>query len=123
MQNVLKVDILEKFSLVNEYYTPKQVTVLNNTAVKIAKFKGPFTWHTHDNADELFWVLRGELSIEIKDSEPMTATENQFILIPQGVEHRPNPSNEAWVVLLEPDGLLNTGNVVNEHTVKDIEYI
>lgn len=123
MNKALRVDLAEKFALLDAYYTPKQVATVNNSAVKIAKFKGPFTWHKHVDADELFLVFKGELSIDLEGAEVLRAGPGQFILVPRGLEHRPNPETEAWVVLLEPEGVLNTGDVVNEFTVQDIEHI
>ncbi|MFV0395549.1 MAG: cupin domain-containing protein [Coprobacillaceae bacterium] len=119
------VDIKEKFTLVTEYYTPKRIASLNGTAIKIAKFKGPFTWHTHTDSDEIFWVIQGELKILLKGEkeEAITLQENQMFSVPKGIEHKPMAENEAWIVLLEPDDMLNTGNVDNEFTVRNIEKI
>lgn len=124
MKDLLKtIDILDKFNQITAYYTPKQIAVINNMAVKIAKFKGPFTWHQHDDSDELFWVVKGRLEIEIKDRPTLVADENQLLVIPKGLEHRPNPKEETLVALIEPCELLNTGNVKNSFTVEEIEKI
>ena len=120
------IDINQKFQLVTEYYTPKQIASLNGTAIKIAKFKGPFTWHTHIESDEIFWVVRGTLTIMMRASQGDTGisiTENQLFSVPKGVEHKPVADNEVWVVLLEPEDMINTGDVSNEFTVKKIDKI
>lgn len=123
MNQAIQVDLAEKFALLNAYYTPKQVASINDTAFKIAKFKGPFTWHKHAEADEMFLVFKGELAVDFRAGKTLQAGEGQFILIPRGLEHRPNPPAEVWVVILEPEGVLNTGDVVNEFTVANVECI
>lgn len=120
------LDLFEKFELVTEYYTPKHLASVNGTAIKLAKFLGPFTWHTHHDSNEIFWVIRGQLLIHLRTSEgekTITLKENQLFSVPKGIEHKPEAEQETWVVLLEPDSMLNTGDVKNEFTVKDIEHI
>lgn len=120
------IDMNEKFELVTEYDSPKQIARMNGTAIKIAKFKGPFTWHTHVESDEIFWVVRGRLTILLKTAQGETAVtiaENQLFSVPKGVERKPVAENETWVVLMEPEEMLNTGNVSDEFTVRDIEKI
>lgn len=119
------IDIKEKFELITEYYTPKKLASMNGTAIKIAKFKGPFTWHTHEDSDEIFWVVKGEVNILIRgeSEETVVIGENQMFSVPKGIEHKPVGKEEAWIVLLEPEDMLNTGNVENEFTVKNIELI
>lgn len=121
--NILPIDIKSKFSLITEYYSPKQIATINDMAIKIAKFKGPFTWHTHENSDELFWVVKGTLTIEIRNASPLIVQKNCLTTIPKGLEHRPNCPKETWVALLEPADLLNTGNIVNSFTRKNIDKI
>lgn len=119
------IDIKEKFELITEYYTPKKLASMNDTAIKIAKFKGPFTWHTHEDSDEIFWVVKGEVNILIrgKSEETVVIGENQMFSVPKGIEHKPVAEEEAWIVLLEPEDMLNTGDVENEFTVKNVELI
>lgn len=119
------IDIKEKFELITEYYTPKKLASMNGTAIKIAKFKGPFTWHTHEDSDEIFWVVKGELNILIRgeSEETVVIGENQMFSVPKGVEHKPVAEEEAWIVLFEPEDMLNTGDVENEFTVKNVELI
>lgn len=119
------IDIKEKFELITEYYTPKKLASMNGTAIKIAKFKGPFTWHTHEDSDEIFWVVKGEVNILMRgeSEETVVIGENQMFSVPKGIEHKPVAEEEAWIVLLEPEDMLNTGDVENEFTVKNVELI
>jgi mannose-6-phosphate isomerase-like protein (cupin superfamily) len=94
---------------------------LNDSYVKLAKLKGEFVWHHHDNEDELFLVVKGTLVIKLRDQE-LTIHEGEFVIIPKGVEHLPVAEEEVQVLLLEPKTTLNTGNVQNEKTV-DAEWI
>lgn len=115
------VDIAGKLELFSEYWRPKIVGELNDSYIKIAKFKGEFVWHQHENEDELFWVIKGTLVIKLRDQE-LTLHPGQFVIIPKGVEHLPIASEEVQAVLLEPRTTLNTGNIKNDRTV-DAEWI
>lgn len=84
--------------------------------MKIAKLKGEFLWHSHQNEDEMFYVCKGELSIKLRDGE-IVLREGECVVIPRGVEHKPVADTEAYVMMIEPKGTLNTGNVVNDRTV------
>lgn len=90
--------------------------------VKLVKFKGPFVWHHHDHEDELFYVMKGSVDMEFRD-KTVTLHEGEFIMVPRGIEHRPNAKEETEVMLFEPASTLNTGNIVNERTVKGPEKI
>jgi mannose-6-phosphate isomerase-like protein (cupin superfamily) len=114
-----KVNLTEKFSQFNEYYSPKIAGELNGQMVKLVKFKGPFVWHHHDNEDELFYVVKGSFDMEFRD-KIVTINEGEFIIVPRGVEHRPNAKEEVHVVLFEPGTTLNTGNVKNEMTIENL---
>ena len=111
------IDIARKFALFDEHWHPKIVGELNGSYVKLAKLKGEFVWHLHENEDELFWVIRGRLVIKLRDGE-VTIDPGQFVIIPRGVEHMPVAAEEVHVVLLEPKSTRNTGNVDNERTVE-----
>jgi len=117
-----KVNLTEKFSQVTEHYSPKIAGELNGQMVKLVKFKGPFVWHHHDNEDELFYVVKGSFDMEFRD-RTLTINEGEFIIVPRGVEHRPNAKEEVQVVLFEPGTTLNTGNVKNEMTKEELEKI
>ena len=90
--------------------------------MKLVKFKGPFTWHHHDNEDELFLVVKGRFRMELRTGNLEIGT-GEFIVIPRGVEHRPVADEEAWVLLFEPKSTLNTGNVENALTLKTLDRI
>jgi mannose-6-phosphate isomerase-like protein (cupin superfamily) len=117
-----KVNLLQKFELINEYWSPKIAGELNGQMVKLVKFKGEFVWHKHDHEDELFWVIKGTFKMDLRD-KPLFIEEGEFIIIPRGVEHKPVADNEVWVVLFEPATTLNTGNVVNEMTIEKLQSI
>lgn len=117
-----KVNLLEKFSLFSEHFTPKIIAELNGQHVKLVKAKGPFVWHHHDHEDELFLVVKGRLDMELRD-KTIRLEEGEMLVVPKGVEHRPVANEEVWIVLFEPANTLNTGNVVNEKTVADLKHI
>lgn len=117
-----KVNLAEKLSLFSEHYSPKIVGELNNQLVKLVKFKGPFVWHHHDHEDELFYVVKGKFDMEFRD-KTVTINEGEFIVVPRGVEHRPNAHEEVHVLLFEPATTLNTGNTVNEKTIVSLDRI
>lgn len=117
-----KINLEEKFQLFHEYWSPKIVGELNESYVKIAKFKGEFTWHIHDNEDEMFYVVKGVLTVKFRDKD-VCLKEGETIIIPKGVEHMPVAENEVHVLLIEPKSTLNTGNVTNSKTVVDLERI
>lgn len=117
-----KVILSEKFNLFAEHWSPKIVGELNDSYIKVAKLKGEFVWHHHDNEDELFFVVKGKLLIKFKDKE-VSLAEGEFIVIPKGVEHLPVADQEVHVMLIEPKTTLNTGNVINERTVENLNQI
>jgi mannose-6-phosphate isomerase-like protein (cupin superfamily) len=117
-----KINVAEKFSLFTEFWNPKIAGELNGQYVKLVKFKGPFVWHHHDREDELFYVVKGSFDMELRD-KTITINEGEFIIIPKGVEHRPNAKDEVHVILFEPASTLNTGNVKNELTLEDLKKI
>ena len=117
-----KINLAEKFSLFKEQWSPKIVGELNGQMVKLVKFKGPFVWHHHDHEDELFYVVKGSFDMEF-DNITVTVSEGEFIIVPRGVEHRPNAMKECEVMLFEPASTLNTGNVENEKTLHRLEKL
>ncbi|MED1957479.1 cupin domain-containing protein [Brevibacillus formosus] len=117
-----KVNIAEKFSLFHEYWSPKIAGEINDSYVKLAKFKGEFVWHQHENEDEMFLVVKGKLLIKFRDKD-VWLNEGEFLIVPKGVEHMPVAEEEVHVLLLEPKTTLNTGDQVNEKTVTDLETI
>jgi len=117
-----KVNLSEKLSLIKDFWNPHIAGELNGQMVKLVKFKGPFVWHHHDNEDELFLVVKGSFVMEFRDKN-VQINEGEFIIVPRGVEHRPNAPEEVEVVLFEPATTLNTGNTRNELTREKLEHI
>ena len=112
------VNIAQKFDLIDEFWSPRIVGELNDSYVKLAKLKGEFVWHHHDNEDEMFLVVKGRLTIKLRERD-ILLEEGEFAIIPKGVEHRPIAAKEVHVLLLEPKTTRNTGNIENERTVSD----
>ncbi len=108
-----KVNIALKLSLFTDHWSPKIVGELNGQQVKLVKFKGEFVWHKHDNEDELFYVVKGSFNMEYRD-KTITLTENEFLIVPKGVEHRPVAEQEVSVMLFEPASTLNTGDAISD---------
>lgn len=117
-----KTNVLEKLELINDYWNPRIVGELNNQHVKLAKFKGEFVWHKHDNEDEMFYVIKGSFTMEFRDKS-VEIKENEFIVIPRGVEHRPVATTEVSVMLFEPVTTLNTGDARDKLTRENLERI
>lgn len=117
-----KVNLTDKFKLFDEHWSPKIVGELNSQHVKLVKFKGAFLWHHHDTEDELFLVVRGRFRMEFRD-RAVWLEEGEFLIVPRGTEHRPVADEEVHVLLFEPAGTLNTGNVESERTRVELETI
>ena len=117
-----KLNLYQKLDLIDAYWSPKIVGELNGQHVKLARLKGEFVWHHHGEEDELFLVLQGRLLIQFRDGD-VVLEEGDCLVIPRGVEHRPVAEEEVSVLLFEPAGTLNTGNVRSEHTREDLERI
>ncbi len=117
-----KINLAEKFSLFHDHFSPKVVGELNGQLVKLVKFKGEFVWHHHDHEDELFYVVKGSFDMHMRD-KIVTIREGEFIIMPRGVEHKPVAHEEVEIVLFEPATTLNTGNVTNEKTVKELKHL
>lgn len=117
-----KVDLRQKLSLFDERWSPRVVAALNGQEVKLVKLEGEFVWHSHAAEDELFLVLEGTLRMELRD-RTIELTPGQLLVVPRGVEHRPVAEREVHVLLFEPEGTLNTGDVRNERTVEEPKRI
>lgn len=117
-----KININEKLDLFEEYWSPKIIGEVNESYVKVAKLKGEFLWHIHENEDEMFYVLRGSLIIRFRDKD-VIINEGEFLIIPKGIEHMPVAEEEVHVMLIEAKTTLNTGDVRNERTVEILEKI
>lgn len=117
-----KVNIIEKLSKFDDYWNPRIAGELNGQYVKLAKFRGEFPWHKHDNEDEMFLTIKGSFVLEFRDRK-MEIKENEFVIVPRGVEHRPVADEEVHVMLFEPKTTLNTGDTENDFTRPDLETI
>ena len=117
-----KVSLEEKLSLFSDHWNPRIVGELNGQHVKLAKLKGEFVWHKHEQEDEMFLVLKGCLLIEFRD-KTVELHPNEFIIVPAGVEHKPLAKEEVSVMLFEPASTINTGDVGGDLTKSQLEWI
>ena len=120
---ITKKSLAEGFAAFHEPWSPRVAGDINDMQVKLAKLEGAFVWHSHDVEDELFLVVSGRLRMEFRDQEAQMLEPGEFIIVPHGTEHRPVAEEPCEVVLLEPKSTLNTGNVVNERTVRRLERL
>jgi len=124
MNKIEPINIMNKFSLFNEEWTPKIIGELNGQYVKVCKLKGEFVWHSHENEDELFMVFKGTLLIDFRDERTVEVKEGEILIIPKGVEHRPHTNGEmVFNLLFEPKTTLHTGTIETEMTVKKLDWI
>jgi mannose-6-phosphate isomerase-like protein (cupin superfamily) len=117
-----KINISQKLAQFNDHWNPRIIGELNKQHVKLAKIKGEFIWHKHEDEDEMFLVLKGTLKIEFRDRTE-TIQENEIIIVPKGVEHKPIAEEEVSIMLFEPATTINTGALENELTRKNLESI
>ena len=117
-----KVNIAEKLKQIRGYWKPHIVGELNGQYVKLTKLKGKFIWHYHENEDEMFLVLKGRLLMELRGKK-LWIDKGEFVIVPRGVEHRPEAKKEAQILLFEPMSTLNTGNVRNKQTLENLDRI
>src|SRR5882757_1103323 len=117
-----KINIEQKLSLFNDHFNPKVVGELNGQQVKLVKLKGEFVWHKHDNEDELFYVLHGKLKMAFWD-KTVEINEQEFIIVPRGIEHKPMAEEEVSLMLFESASTLNTGDTRSELTRDELDSI
>lgn len=115
------INLAEKFTKIDNFWSPRIAGELNGQQVKLARLKGEFNWHHHETEDELFLVISGRLTIRLRDGE-LQLGPGEFVIIPRGVEHQPAAEEEVQVLLFEPAGTLNTGTERNTRSV-DAEWI
>ena len=118
----MAINFTEKFSLFNEQWAPKIIASLNDYHFKLARIEGAFTWHAHKETDEAFIVLEGDMIMEYRDCS-VPVKEGELVVVPKGIEHRPNAEKECKILLVEPAGTRNTGEVENERTHDSVEWI
>lgn len=116
------VNLKSKFEKIKDHWNPKIAGELNGQYVKLAKLKGEFVMHKHENEDELFLVVKGNLKIEMED-ETISLGEGEFFIVPKGVLHKPIAEEEVEVLLFEPKTVLNTGNILEERTRNELDWI
>ena len=117
-----KVNIKEKFTKIEEYFSPKIISSMDDYHIKLAKLKGEFIWHKHDNSDEVFILIKGILEIHFKDNV-VNVKEGELIVIPKNVEHRPIAKKECHVLLIEKKVTINTGSINDDFTILDPDWI
>jgi len=116
------INLMEKLNLFSDHYHPRLIGELNSQDLKIAKIKGEFVWHSHEQEDELFFVIKGWFNMEFRD-KIVRVDEGEMIIVPRGVEHRPVAEEEASILLFEPASTINTGAIRNDLTHKKIDRI
>jgi mannose-6-phosphate isomerase-like protein (cupin superfamily) len=116
-----KISLADKLSSFHEHWSPKIVGELNGQHLKLVKFQGEFVWHHHDAEDELFLVLQGSFRMDYREpsgaEQSLEISAGEFVIVPRGMEHRPYAVEEAHVMLFEPAGTLNTGNIRTDLTI------
>ena len=115
-----KVNLADKVGLLEEPYSPGIVGYLNDYKLVVVRVQGEFVWHKHDDTDDFFLVLRGRLTIQLRDRD-IELDEGELFVVPRGVEHCPKADEEAHVLLIEPRGTLNTGDAGGELTAEEVE--
>jgi mannose-6-phosphate isomerase-like protein (cupin superfamily) len=117
MATIQKINLEQSFARINEHWSPKIAGELNDFQVKLAKLQGEFVWHHHGVEDELFLIVKGSLTMHLREGDIVLGP-GEFVIIPHGVEHCPAAAEECCVLLIEPNTTLNTGNLVNERTLR-----
>ena len=124
MNKIKSINLDDKFSLFDEKWTPKIIAELNNQYVKLCKLEGNFLWHSHENEDELFLVLKGVLFIDFRHQETVEVKEAEIVIVPKGIEHRPRTNGDVvFNLLFEPKSTLHTGKIDSKLTVKNQNWI
>ena len=124
MSILTKVTVSEKVAALHESWSPRLLGALNGQQVKLARFEGEFVWHAHEQEDELFLVVQGRIAIHLREDgveRCVELDEGEFLIVPRGVEHKPEAAQPAYVLLFEPATTLNTGDVVDERTIRPDE--
>ncbi|MGG8495588.1 cupin domain-containing protein [Tenacibaculum sp. TC6] len=124
MEEIQPINLMEKFSLFEKLWTPHVIGELNGQYVKLCKLKDEFVWHSHENEDELFLVLKGTLYIEFRNGKKIAVNEGEIIIIPKGVEHKPYTNGDiVFNLLFEPKETEHTGAIKTEKTVEKLDWI
>ena len=116
------INFQQKFAKFSDHWSPKIIAQMNDYHFKLVKFQGDFIWHNHDDTDEVFFVLAGEMSIEFRDGK-VELKQGELFVVPKGVEHRPYAEKECEIMLVEPAGTINTGHTGGDLTAQDNVWI
>ena len=117
-----KINLNEKLSKFSKYWSPRIIAEMNDYQFKLVKIKGEFIWHDHKDTDEVFIVIEGNMSIEFRDGI-VDLSEGEMYVVPRGVEHKPCAENECKILVIEPRGVINTGDTVGELTINEDRWI
>lgn len=117
-----KINFSNKFSGFSKLWHPHIIAEMNEYEFKLVKIKGEFVWHSHNETDEVFIVIEGQMTIRFREGE-VSLKENEMYVVPKGVEHMPIATNECKILLIEPKGIINTGDIKNQLTVKKETWI
>lgn len=120
--NYQPINFQEKLAKFSEQWSPKIIAQMNDYHFKLAKIKGEFIWHDHPETDEVFIILKGQLAIQFRDGN-VILNKGEMFIVPKGVEHKPVAEQECHILLVEPAGTLNTGDIVNERTAANDVWI
>ena len=116
------INIIDKLNKFSDYWSPRIIAEMNDYQFKLAKVKGEFVWHSHKETDETFIVLEGELTIKFRNKK-VKLNEGELYIVPRGVEHKPYAKDECHIMLIEPKGIVNTGNTSSELTSNNDVWI
>ncbi|ASF38512.1 cupin [Halobacillus halophilus] len=118
----LPINLNEKLTKFNDQWSPKVIGEMNDYQFKLVKVQGDFVWHSHEDTDEVFFVVNGHMVIEFRDGE-VELSEGEMYIVPKGVEHKPYAEEECQIMLVEPKGVRNTGEVESELTAENDSWI
>jgi mannose-6-phosphate isomerase-like protein (cupin superfamily) len=116
------INLKEKLAKFSDYWSPKIIAQMNDYHFKLVKFQGDFVWHRHDDTDEVFIALDGEMSIELREGKVNLKAGEMFV-VSKGLEHKPHAEKECKIMLIEPVGTINTGNAGGDLTAEDNVWI
>jgi mannose-6-phosphate isomerase-like protein (cupin superfamily) len=117
-----KINLKEKLSMFSEHWSPKIVAEMNDYHIKLVKIKGDFVWHNHDDTDEVFIVIEGKMKIEFEE-KIVELNEGEMYVVPKGVDHKPFAESECKIMIIEPSGVVNTGNIESNLTASNDVWI
>ena len=120
--NQAKINLKEKYSKFTKHWSPRIVAEMNDYQFKLAKIKGEFIWHDHKNTDETFIVIEGKMTLKFRDGD-VNLSEGEMFVVPKGVEHKPCAEEECRILVVEPRGVINTGDVDGELTINQEQWI